>query len=189
MDIKDMRKALRDAGQPVPRSNADVMPAYYAMLKDNEARIGNETFPGIEKEHPLNVIENSAHVEVETSAEIPEIELKDTVLNLENPGFPLSKNQSIVKLASTNIYTYIGSGDEPPHMINFMGMQKFIRGQAVEVKNPVVIDKINSHRCFVKGKVDQEKLFESDEKEKARADEQRNIDQQTQARIDRVNKG
>lgn len=157
MEIKKMRQVLRDAEQPVPRSNADVMPAYYDYLNSLK---GEDAEP-----QESNVIEGSAHVDAEVPAVSP-----------------------VVKLVADNIYTYIGSGDEPPHMINFMGLQKFIRGQAVEVTNPVVIGKIGSHRCFVKGKIDQEKLFENDEKEKIRADEQRKTDQQTQAMIDRVNK-
>lgn len=87
------------------------------------------------------------------------------------------KEQPIVKIASSNIYTYIGSGDEPPHMINFMGMQKFVRGIPVEV-SPEVAKKIKNNRSFVKGKYDMELAFENDQNEKEKADKRRELDRQ-----------
>lgn len=72
-----------------------------------------------------------------------------------------------------NIWTYIGKGDEPPHMINFMGMQKFIRGAATEVSNPLVIAKLKTNPCFVEGEYDSDLMFENDVLEKKKADAQR----------------
>jgi hypothetical protein len=94
----------------------------------------------------------------------------------------------VVKLVSSNIYTYIGAGDEPPHMINFMGLQNFVRGQPTEVNNPEVIEKVSHHACFVKGEADTELMFKNDELEKKKADEQRHIDACTQIEAERGNK-
>lgn len=93
---------------------------------------------------------------------------------------------NVVKLASSNIWTYIGSGDTPPHLINFMGMQKFIRGQPVEVTNQTVIDKLKNNPCFVKGKVDQELLFKRDEEARERAEKQRFEDLKLQIETERA---
>lgn len=95
----------------------------------------------------------------------------------------------IVTLVSSNIYTYVGQGDEPPHMINFMGRHKFVRGQATEVKDPDIRKKLESHRCFVKGEIDTKILFENDEAAKKKADAQRDEDVKTQIQMDRKNRG
>lgn len=94
----------------------------------------------------------------------------------------------VVKLVSSNIYTYIGSGDEPPHMINFMGLQNFVRGTAIEVTNPDVIAKIQNNPSFVKGEYDSDLMFESDEKEKKRAGEQRKSDAKIEALMVKANR-
>jgi len=87
-----------------------------------------------------------------------------------------------------NIYTYVGAGDEPPHMVNFMGRQKFVRGQAVEVADPEVLAKIDKNRCFVRGEVDPEQMFASDKIEKKKADEQRKMDFATNIAAQRANR-
>jgi hypothetical protein len=77
-------------------------------------------------------------------------------------------------------YTYIGSGDEPPQITNFMGLQVFLRGQETEVTNPVVLEKIKHHPCFVAGPVDPAKLIENDQLAKKIAQGQRTRDSQIQ---------
>lgn len=113
MDTKEMRAALKDVVDVVPRNNEDVI----ALFK--------EKFP--------DVIQFSE----------PEIE----EINEE-------------------VWTYVGSGHEPPQVTNFMGRQVFMRGHPVKVTDPVVLGKIQHHKCFVKGKVAGEKIIEMDEKEK-----------------------
>ena len=102
---------------------------------------------------------------------------------------PTNSTPQIVTLASTNIYTYVGVGDEPPHMINFMGLQKFIRGDATEVTDLAVIEKIQNHPCFTKGAINKDILFENDEQAKKKAQAQRDEDVKTQIAIDRINRG
>lgn len=107
-------------------------------------------------------------------------------------GLPEKKPEEttapVLKLASNNVFTYIGAGDTPPHMIDFMGLQKFIRGQATPVDNPVVIQKILNHPCFVRGEVDKDVMFENDEAEKKKAEIQRDKDTALQIEIDRINR-
>lgn len=96
---------------------------------------------------------------------------------------PDKKVLSIVP--ADNEYTYIGSGSEPPHMINFMGMQKFFRGDLTIVSHPDVLAKIKNHPCFVKGAYDKQNLFDNDEKAKKKADDQWFKDAQIQKETDR----
>ena len=141
MNHKEMREAIRAAGQHVPRSNEDVKAAYKALTDSTD-----------NKELPNN-------------------------------------DGKVVTLVNKNIYTYVGAGDEPPHMINFMGLQKFVRGKEVEVTNPEILAKIDGNPSFIKGKADPEKMFENDEKAKKKADAQRFEDQKMQIAMDRQNKG
>jgi hypothetical protein len=159
MKTADMRQALRDKGIPVRRSNEDVQADYNEMKKKE-----TEEQQGIEKltEGQVKLL---SEAKKELDAEIPPI-----------------------RLASTNEWTYIGAGDEPPHMINFMGMQKFVRGQATSVSNPLVIEKIKSHRCFVKGSVDPEVLFTNDEKAKKEVELKREEDVKIQIMAERANR-
>lgn len=125
--------------------------------------------------------------------EIAYTELKNinTGEGYEEPKGEIEKviptEDSVVKLVSSNVYTYIGAGDEPPHMINYMGIQKFVRGQAIEV-SPNVAEKIRNHRCFVKGEVDQESMFKNDELEKAKVSLQRKEDELTDAKTKLLNR-
>ena len=66
------------------------------------------------------------------------------------------------------IYTYIGAGHEPPQIINFMGMQAFRRGEPVLVTNPVVLEKIKTNHCFVKGEASAEQLLRNDKEAEER---------------------
>jgi len=91
-------------------------------------------------------------------------------------------------VAASNEVTYVGAGENPPHMIDFMGLQKFVRGQPVEVFNPVVLEKVKRHRCFVFGRVDQDELFKQDDEARAIADKQRRDDERTQLEAEKHNK-
>lgn len=98
-----------------------------------------------------------------------------------------SKSKKVVSIVPPdNEYTYIGSGDEPPHMINFMGQQKFFRGDLTVVNNPDVLAKIRNHACFVKGSYDKDKLFDNDEEAKKGVEDQRLKDRQMQGAADRL---
>lgn len=116
MNTKDMRAALKDVVEVVPRNNEDVV----ALFK--------EKFPEV-------------IVEAVETAVVEEIE--------------------------EEVWTYVGSGHEPPQVTNFMGRQVFMRGHPVKVTDPLVLMKIKNHKCFVKGAIKGEKLIEQDEKEKA----------------------
>lgn len=84
---------------------------------------------------------------------------------------------------SENIFTYIGGGEDSPRVINFMGLQKFVRGKPTEVTNKLVLDKLKNgtHKTIVPGTVDQEDLHEQDEEAVKEADQQRQKDKVTQA--------
>jgi hypothetical protein len=69
---------------------------------------------------------------------------------------------TVTNLPMTNQYTYIGSGATPPQLINFMGMQVFMRGELTTVTNPTVLNKIQGNPCFVQGEYPKEKLLEND---------------------------
>ena len=82
------------------------------------------------------------------------------------------------KKALANVFTYVGSGEASPPLINFMGLQKFVRGKAVEVTNPTVLQKIRNNPCFTEGEVDMEELHEYDQEEAEKAAEQRKKDKE-----------
>ena len=85
-------------------------------------------------------------------------------------------------------YTYVGSGDTPPHMIKFMGIQNFVRGQPVFVTDARVLAKIGTNRSFVKGKADMEEAFKQDELAAKRAEKQREEDTKIQIMVERANR-
>lgn len=89
---------------------------------------------------------------------------------------PKSKSKGVV------IYTYVGGGESSPNVIQFMGIQKFVRGKATEVTDPVVLAKLKGHPTFVEGEVEMEDLHEYDETAKTEADAQRKKDIETNAR-------
>lgn len=85
------------------------------------------------------------------------------------------------KVAEGEVFTYVGGGEDSPRVINFMGMQQFVRGRATAVTNPVVLSKIRNNPTFVEGEVDEEELYAYDEKAKAEADAQRAEDRVVEA--------
>lgn len=161
MKTVEMRKILREAGEPVPRNNVDVKEAYHAFMENQL-----ET-PLIESD------EESIKIIAESSSGDGNISKSDI--------------KSAIKLVSSNVYTYVGKGDEPPHRIKFMGIQWFTRGVAVEVK-PEILESVSRHDCFRKGKVDMDEFYESDLKEAKKAEDQRFEDQKLQIEAERVNR-
>lgn len=156
MEPKDMRVALKEAGQPVPVKNADVVEAYNAAVD-------------------MGLIDEP----VETSAEETE----------ETPEVPEPEVKTKEKKSAGKVITYIGSGDTPPYMINFMGRQKFMRGKAVEVTDPVVLAKIKDNASFIEGELEDESvLFENDEEAAAHAKAMRDRDAEMQKEADKRNK-
>lgn len=89
------------------------------------------------------------------------------------------------KELSTNQWTYIGAGDSPPHLIKFMGIQVFMRGQPTTVTDPLVLEKIKNNHCFVKGEIDKEEMYANDELEKKRAEKRREEDLKLQIEVER----
>ena len=45
-------------------------------------------------------------------------------------------------------FKYIGDGNQPPEVTNFMGQVKFKLGQTVNVKSEAVIAKLQGNKCF-----------------------------------------
>lgn len=86
-------------------------------------------------------------------------------------------------------YTYIGGGEDSPRVINFMGKQKFVRGELTTVTDPEVLAKLDGASTFVKGKADQETLHRIDEDAKAEADLQRAQDKLTDRRFKKTHVG
>lgn len=80
-------------------------------------------------------------------------------------------------------FTYVGGGDNSPHVINFMGKQKFVRGKATEVTDPEVITKLIGCSTFVEGEVDQETLHKIDMEGKEKYDTQRAADAEFNAKF------
>ena len=91
-------------------------------------------------------------------------------------------------VSASDEYTYVGYGDTPPHMINFMGLQVFMRGTPVKVTNPRVLEKVKVNRSFVKGKADINKMHEQDELAAKRAQKQREEDLKMQIEVERQNR-
>lgn len=85
-----------------------------------------------------------------------------------------------------NIFTYVGGGEDSPRVIDFMGKQRFVRGQATEVTDPEVLKKIKGVPTFVDGEVDEEELHEYDLKAKAETDARRKADKKLQASVDKA---
>jgi len=112
----------------------------------------------------------------------------DDVIKVYSEKFGEVESVPSLKVVGKNIYTYIGKGEESPHLIKFMGIQVFTRGKPVEVKNEQVLAKISGNPCFVKGEVTQEVLYENDEKAKEKADLQRDEDTKTQIAVERLNR-
>jgi len=63
------------------------------------------------------------------------------------------------------IFTYIGSGDEPPRTCNFMGQQPFTMDEPVTIDGTktFLIGKLRGNPSFVEGKVTKEQKQERDE--------------------------
>ena len=92
------------------------------------------------------------------------------------------------EISTGDEYTYVGYGDTPPHMINFMGLQVFMRGTPVKVTDPRVLEKVKVNRSFVKGKADINKMHEQDELAAKRAQKQREEDLKMQIEVERQNR-
>ena len=60
------------------------------------------------------------------------------------------------------VVTYVGSGEDSPAVIKFMGQQEFVRGEAVEVVDPFLMQKIAGNPSFVEGEVTQKELHGRD---------------------------
>ena len=94
-----------------------------------------------------------------------------------------NKRKSPAKKAKDgeNVFTYVGGGEDSPRRIKFMGLQTFIRGEATEVTNEIVLAKVKVNPCFVEGEVDIEDLADADEDAAAAANAQRAEDKRIDA--------
>lgn len=144
MNTVEMRKALKEKGLNVPRSNESMIELY------------NETFKTADE--PEKVFETA--------------EVVSNVTKIDE------------------LWTYVGSGVEPPHKIKFMNIQWFTRGIAEKVTDPLLLSKLNNNSSFVKGKVDDMSVYY--EQEKAEADRVQKVkDEEVKIQIamDRQNRG
>ena len=95
-------------------------------------------------------------------------DLLDAYIQYKSGSEPKTEPKTDSKVLSVvpkeNEYTYIGQGDTPPQMINFMGKQIFLRGEKTTVIDSELIDKIKNNPSFVKGDFSREDLMESDKK-------------------------
>ena len=118
-----------------------------------------------------------------------EVEKAYSMLSDEDTRVEDAAEKQQIKLVSSNIYTYVGKGDTPPHRINFIGLQWFTRGEAVEVKNIEVLEKVRNNDSFRKGKVDMDEFYKFDELEAKKAELQRKQDRITDAEAKRSMSG
>ena len=78
--------------------------------------------------------------------------------------------------AKARAFTYIGQGEGSPHVINFMGKQKFVRGQLTEVTDGELLAKLPGVATFIEGPVEVESLHNMDADAKEKADKKRSED-------------
>jgi len=87
-------------------------------------------------------------------------------------------------------FTYIGGGEGSPHVINFMGKQKFVRGQLTEVTDPEVLAKLDGGvSTIIEGPADAELLHQIDSEAKEAADAARASDAAINARVTKKFRG
>jgi hypothetical protein len=82
------------------------------------------------------------------------------LIGIEEPEVEVYEAESV-----DEVWTYIGSGHQPPQIINFMGRESFTRGVAKKVTDSKVLAELskNGNKSFVAGKVDSETLIKQDE--------------------------
>jgi len=156
MKTTEMRKFLKDKGIKVPQKNTHLIELYEEVTFD-----------------PKKAKPEDTKLENTTSKELI---LEDAVLEKTN----------VVELVSDNVYTYVGAGASSPQLINFMGKQKFMRGEATEVNDLEIRRKIETCPTFVKGSVDKDFLFKIDEGEQKKEAEQLAIDKITNDKTLRI---
>jgi len=69
-----------------------------------------------------------------------------------------------------SVFTYVGAGEDSPRKINFMGKQTFVRGEATEVFDQNLIDKLIGNPTFVEGEADADTIAQIEEDAKEEAD-------------------
>lgn len=147
------------------------------VLKDAGQKVPRNN-PDVEKAYQEWKISSAIVVDTDETT-------RDVVIEgLDIDGKPIKET---IKLVSSNVYTYVGMGDEPPHKIKFMGVQWFTRGLPTEVDQSI-LEKVSKHACFRKGKVNMDEFYEKDVEEKKKADRQREEDLKLQIEIERVNR-
>lgn len=100
---------------------------------------------------------------------------------------PEREPEPVVNEKKTKIvFTYVGGGEDSPRVINFMGRQRFVRGQPTEVTDQELLSKIRGCPTFVEGTVDEEELHDYDIKAKAEADDQRKADNKMQRLVEKA---
>lgn len=91
--------------------------------------------------------------------------------------------------ADNNVYTYVGTGDTPPAVINFMGRQEFVRGEPVEVVDEAILPKLQNNPSFIKGTVEMRELHARDKAAAHEAAEKRQADALVQQNYARKHSG
>lgn len=101
-------------------------------------------------------------------------------MTLKKPNQP-EQAEAAPQPRAGRVFTYIGQGEDPPRKINFMGVQEFVRGKAVEITDPAVLRKVKSNPAFKEGEVDMEALHAQDEEAAKKADRRRAVEKKIQA--------
>lgn len=95
---------------------------------------------------------------------------------------------TVTELPVSDGWTYIGAGDEPPHMICFMGKQNFVRGQLTQVADKEVLAKLENNHCFIKGEYNMDDAFKADKAAAKVVQLKREEDVKTQIHMERANR-
>ena len=150
------------------------------MSEENE-NVTAEDVKAMKKDELVALIEEN-NLEIEGYADMKVPALKAAVLKV----LELEDGDAA---EDGDVYTYVGAGADSPRVINLMGRQKFVRGQAVKVTDPVLLAKLPGIGTFVKGKADEETLHRIDEEGKAGEEDQKAKDKETNAAYHKKFKG
>lgn len=124
---------------------------------------------------------NQKHEDVQVEEDVVEVQSED--------GETLVTSEEDVEEVPENVFTYVGAGESPPTVINFMGVQEFVRGEPVLVTNEELLKKIVNNPSFVRGTVDMRTLHEGDKQAAREAAEKRKRDALIQQNFVRKHSG
>ena len=118
-----------------------------------------------------------------------EVQTEDVVEIQVADGETLFVSEADIEELAENVFTYVGAGESPPTVINFMGAQEFVRGEPVLVTNEDLLKKIINNPSFVRGTVDMRALHDGDKQAAREAAEKRKRDTLIQQNFARKHSG